>query len=300
VDLALQSLGYPYTAHYDGDFSGFYTDLAAGGWDLVIFANDNYSPPSDILDQLYNYGLTGGKLIVHGWTFSGTEAHPLWVLMGVSLGSSYQDPPPGVYWLDPGNSVFNTPEVVPELLDPTGDIYGIYGFDCTPNFGFDGVAAYTISPENPVRSDSDVALVLGENTIFKGFLDGQFNEDADHDGQLDITELWIDMIYGIYHGYSSYDLVYLDDIGRSRLCVNSSTGAFVYKVLQGRGMGDYPGQATLSLRNGVLFINSITLNPRLQFYDNQRFHKAYGSFTSGVLRSYLDDKNTANNPASCQ
>ncbi len=106
--------------------------------------------------------------------------------------------------------------------------------------------------------------------------------------------------YGYSSSFSCYDLIYVDDLGRSRLCVNSQTGAYIYKVLSGIGQGEYSGQAYLSMRNGVLFINSTTLNPRLQFYDNQKFHRAYGSFTKGTLRSYLDDKNTANNPAACQ
>ena len=49
ADQALQWLGFPYTAHYNGDWSGFATDLAAGGWDLVIVANDNYTPPRPFL-----------------------------------------------------------------------------------------------------------------------------------------------------------------------------------------------------------------------------------------------------------
>ena len=101
-------------------------------------------------------------------------------------------------------------------------------------------------------------------------------------------------------GVSNYDLIYVDDTGRSSLCVNSANGNYLYKVLRGAGAGEYTGTAYLSMRNGTLFIHSTTLNPRLQFYDNQRYHRAYGSYTYGTLRSYLDDKNTSNDPAGCQ
>ena len=60
------------------------------------------------------------------------------------------------------------------------------------------------------------------------------------------------------------------------------------------------GQAYLSLRNGIArSSHSTTLNPRLIFYDNQKFHSAYGSFTQGTLRSYLDDRNTTDDPLTC-
>ena len=121
-----------------------------------------------------------------------------------------------------------------------------------------------------------------------------------YDNDQDNGQILINSMEYYYYTRSCYDLIYIDDLGRSRLCEDSQTGAFVYKVLSGAGQGEYSGQAYLSMRNGVLFINSTTLNPRLQFYDNQKFHRAYGSFTKGTLRSYLDDKNTANNPAACQ
>ena len=295
ADQALQWLGFPYTAHYNGDFTGFISDLNTGAWDLVIFASDNYGTPSDIFDELYTYASGGGRLILHGWTLSGYPAHPLWAFMGVQISNPYYDPVPGVYWLEPGHSVFNDPMSVPELLYPIGGRYGTYGFRCSPLPGFAPVAAWNV----PDKADADVALVLGPTTIFKGFLDGQYDQDEDDDGMLDITELWINMISGIMEGFSAYDLIYVDDLGRAKLCVNSQTGDFSYKVLKGTGIGEYTGQAYLSMRNGVLFINSTTLTPRLQFYDNQKFHKAYGSFTKGAIRSYLDDKNTANDPTSC-
>jgi len=295
TDQALQWLGFPYTAHYNSDWGGFSTDLAAGGWDLVIVANDNWGPPGSIFDALYAYASGGGRLILHGWTLSGYSAHPLWAFMGIQLGGGYGDPP-GVYWLEPGNSVFNAPMSVPELLNPIGDRYGTYGYRCTPLPGFAAVAAWESMPS---RGDSDVALVLGPTTIFKGFLDGQYDQDNDSDGKLDTTELWINMISGIMEGFSAYDLIYVDDFGRAKLCINSQTGDYSYQVLKGTGIGEYTGQAYLSMRNGTLFINSTTLNPRLQFYDNQRYHRAYGSFTWGTLRSYLDDRSTLNNPATC-
>src|SRR5262249_19417921 len=55
LDQALQRLGVGYTAHYDADFAGFEADLQSHPWDLVLFGDDNFFPPTSTLTALNNY-----------------------------------------------------------------------------------------------------------------------------------------------------------------------------------------------------------------------------------------------------
>ena len=150
------------------------------------------------------------------------------------------------------------------------DVTGHTAIDCTPLPGFAAVAAWEAWR---TRGDADVALVLGPTTIFKGFLDGQYDQDDDSDGMLDITELWINMINGIMEGFSAYDLIYVDDTGRAKLCINSQTGDYSYKVLQGHRdrRVHRPGVPFHAQRDALH--QQHHPEPPAQFYDNQRFHK---------------------------
>ena len=62
LDQALQALGVNYTAHYDGDFSGFEADLAKGGWDVVLYEGENYWTPETTLTALNDWVQSGGHL----------------------------------------------------------------------------------------------------------------------------------------------------------------------------------------------------------------------------------------------
>ena len=193
LDQALQALGLSYTAHYDDDFAGFETDLAAGGWDLVLFGNDTYWPESSTLDALNAYAAGGGRVIVNSWVMADYPGHALWTTLGATWVADDDDPPAPVYWWQPGHRFFNVPNDVPEFTSLTDDVgYGTYGQYVEPLAGFQALAGYTTPGPDP----NQAALILGNDgrTIFKGFLDGQNDADLDGDGVLDGVELWINMI----------------------------------------------------------------------------------------------------------
>ena len=97
----------------------------------------------------------------------------------------------------------------------------------------------------------------------------------------------------------AYDLNCYDDTGRSRICVNSLTGAWKWTVLRGAGIGTYSGTGSVTWVNGVLILTSQAGEPwRLSVKYLDRDHKASGSFTYPVKRvtSVCADSNTTNNP----
>jgi hypothetical protein len=127
VDQALRYWGYGYTAHYDGDFSGFVADLTGGTtWDLVIFAHENYVTDTWVFDALNTYALGGGRLIFQTWQFGGgggdysppagraeSYPHPLFATLGFNYVYTNYDPPWNTYWWDPAHPFFTTPMTVP-------------------------------------------------------------------------------------------------------------------------------------------------------------------------------------------
>jgi subtilisin family serine protease len=198
VDQALQGLGLSYTAHYDGDFSGFQGDLESGPWDLVVFADDNFIPDTSVLDAMNNYVQGGGRLIAHSWVVGADPSHPLWSSLGFTLVSDDNDPPDPVHWWEPDHPAFTFPESVPEATQLDGGIYGVYGQHVEPDDGATAIAGYT---EAPAPNDAALVLANEDRTAFKGFLDGQNSADQDADGTADGVELWTNLINGIGSGF---------------------------------------------------------------------------------------------------
>ena len=221
VDQALQRLGLSYTAHYDGDFEGFMSDLNSGTWDLVIFANDNFFPfDFTIFDSLNAYVEDGGRLALHTWVVEFDPGHPLWARLGFSFGESVFDVPANVHWWQPDHPAFTSPELVPELTQLEAVGFGIYGQRGDALDG-ESIAGYT----TPGPDEGQAALVVAndENTVFKGFLDAQNSADLDTDGVPDAVELWQNLAFGVSSGFFS-DVPWLTEtpgsgtiaIGRNR------------------------------------------------------------------------------------
>jgi hypothetical protein len=199
LDQALQALGLAYTAHYNGDFSGFEVDLSGGAWDLVLFGQDLYGAPESVFTALNNYVAGGGKLVLHTWQVSSYLANPLWSTLGFAWVSNDTDPPDPVYWWQPDHPIFRYPESVPELTVLNGGIYGIYGQHVEPLAGAEAVAGYTTPGPDP--DEAAIVLANDNRTVFRGFLDGQNSADLDGDTVLDGVELWINLIAGIQVGF---------------------------------------------------------------------------------------------------
>ncbi len=219
VDQALQTLGLPYTAHYDADFDGFLNSLNGSTWDIVIFADDNWYPPESVLNALTGYVAAEGNLILHSWTVGFNPTAALWETLGVRWQADNYEPPVPIYWWQPDHPIFTRPQEVPQLLTPTGGIYGIYGQQVEPLDGAVALAGVT-----EVETPNQATLVLGNDgrTVFRGFSDGQHNADLDGDGLIDALELWINLLDGIQTNFQ-YDVAWLaTDVVTGTLAANGT------------------------------------------------------------------------------
>ena len=223
VDQALQYWGYGYTAHYDGDFSGFVADLTGGtAWDLVIFAHENYGTDTSVFDALNTYALGGGRLIFQTWQMDGggdsyAYTYPLFQTLGFNLVEANYDPPWNTYWWDPIHPFFNSPMTVPEFTSLTQYRYGTYGGRGDADRGFTAVAGFVSGQPTAISIPGYAALVVGNGgkTIFKAFLDGQNDANLNENEYPDGAELWINMIGGIYGGTALFGSDWTTPSGRS-------------------------------------------------------------------------------------
>ncbi|NLI47670.1 MAG: hypothetical protein GX414_11250 [Acidobacteria bacterium] len=294
LDQALQWWGLPYTAIYNGAFAAFETTLASQAWDIVIFANDNNGPPPSTFTALENYLLSGGILYVHTWRAG--NAPSLITNMGANIWSNLGSPMP-IYQWDPSHPIFTDPKSVPDFLTFATVYYGIYGqmLMCQP--GFDALAGYTPSPDS-----YSAALILGNDgrSILRGFMDAPLAIDQDGDFMLDGVELWINTLAYLTGG--GYDLIFVDDYGRSKLCINSDTGDYVYHVLTGTGAGEYAGTGVFKAYNYGYYFYNQDGNPWLVYVNHAtNINRATGYLKWGAKRinSVLYDRITTDNPDSC-
>lgn len=189
--VALQNLGYSYTGYLDEDFAGFTTALTEGTWDLVIFADDNWTPPAGTYAALLAYVQGGGRLFYHSWQ----RNVALETALEVSVISDYGSNIP-VYRWNASHPIFNNPNAVPDLTALEGISYYVYGYKVNPTGGGIGVAGCVGVP-----TPNECAMVIGNggNTVYQGWMDADF-ADADTDGKNDQVELYENMILGLCTG----------------------------------------------------------------------------------------------------
>ncbi len=184
AEEALQNLGYTYAAHYDGDFTGFETALGSATWDIVIFANDNFSPPSSTFAALLNYVQSGGKLIYHSWISNAA----LETALGVTISSPSGNPIPIYKWV-PGDQLFTIPNIIPNLTDLGTFSYAVDSWYTDPIAPAAALAGYTVSY---AADQSGLIVGNGGKTIYQGWMDANIG-DADADGNNDQVELYENM-----------------------------------------------------------------------------------------------------------
>ena len=199
IDVALQTLGLGYQAHYDADFDDFVAALSGGTWDLVIFGQESWGfEGTFVFDALLDYLDGGGALVMSSWQMSMAATHDLWAAMGVTFRADDTRPPDPVYWWDVSHELFNVPELVPEFTSLTQGVYSVYGQHLDVAGNGVAVAGYTQSPGEPGQA----ALVLANDgrSVFRGFTDGANNADLDSDARPDAVELWVNTVTWILAG----------------------------------------------------------------------------------------------------
>ncbi len=95
---------------------------------------------------------------------------------------------------------------------------------------------------------------------------------------------------------STFDWHFADDYGRSEMCVNSTTGAWLYKVLTGNGAGTtLAGAGTITTGSGYSRLVAAAgsgVNLNLTYYTTA--HRATASLSSRAASSSLYDSDTTN------
>ncbi len=180
----------------------------------------------------------------------------------------------------PAGSDVPTPLPVGGLTIPAGATYGLYltttGGACGFNYT-DGTTDY---------SNSDLTIYHG---FGKSYPFGDTYE----------PRIWNGTIYYTLGG-SAYDLSYLDDFGRSQVCVNSKTGAWQYAVLSGFWKGVYTGKASISKTSDRWTFRSVAGSPRLMLLTvYPQMFRATASLGGSDFVSQLSDRNTKDDPPGC-
>jgi len=99
----------------------------------------------------------------------------------------------------------------------------------------------------------------------------------------------------------SSDFIFVDDLGRSKLCVNAD-GTFLFRVLTGPDAGEYEGMAQVVERAGVYVFMNPRGTPWTLYVVYDGLHgRAVGFYQQPGFddRSHLSDRNTADNPDTC-
>jgi len=204
LDLALRSLGIPYTGVY-GAIAFFREQLTGGDWDAVVFDHQSafiYEFDYGIYDELLAFVEQGGRLILGSWQIGDVPDHPLWEALGVRWLEDYETPAP-LAWTDAEPRFFDVPNDVPDFTE-LEDFYQIDGHLLEASA--DAVVLARLLPSAatagwlrgagiqalaPSRLPPPVLVLANDGrTIFRGFIDGNNTSDLDADGVLDTVELW--------------------------------------------------------------------------------------------------------------
>ena len=99
---------------------------------------------------------------------------------------------------------------------------------------------------------------------------------------------------------SSYDLSYVDDMGRSLVCASSKTGDWQYVVLSGAGKGVYTGKGSATKLTDRIVVRSVAGSRRLMLLTVwPQLFKATASLGGSDFSSWLSDRNTKDDPPGC-
>lgn len=242
-DQALRNLGLSYIAVY-GDWGEFYNLLDSESWELVIFANDNFSAEDSIYTALEEYVNEGGTLIFQSWDLINHQSHSIWeALGGVYNGHSNQKM--NILRTDNEHEFFNDINQIEDFTQFSGgepqEVSEIYSGLVE---GFEPIATFS---ENPAITDS-LALIRGNEgkTVFKTFVDSHLRDDQNENGKFDGIELWENLIYNILDTEFEANFwvrvenaPYLNHAGTAQAYMENDTGRLF--VFGGQGNNTFAG-----------------------------------------------------------
>ena len=112
------------------------------------------------------------------------------------------------------------------------------------------------------------------------------------------TKALDDVFLSVCQGTSTYNLSFLDDLGRNSLCINSSSGNYLWKILKGNGAGtSYTGTGQVTSTTTLLTLtNTSGASQRIMLNYYKVPKSAAGYCLCGTQYLTLFDSNTANGP----
>ncbi|MBN2230524.1 MAG: hypothetical protein JW779_13130 [Candidatus Thorarchaeota archaeon] len=180
---ALRDLGLNYYLTYIDDFMNL--SLNSYDWDLVVLDGPYYTMYT-YYDDMLEYVLSGGKLIMSEYFAASFSDHPLWAALGVKILETIGDNRTLSIWT-PDHPIFNIP-----------NDYGCSEFLSTVDFGAEGTlmepyanaTALVGNSTVPTTNQSVIVLRNDHKTIMNAFLIDQFQGDLDDSTYMDAYELW--------------------------------------------------------------------------------------------------------------
>ncbi len=184
---ALDNMGYSYTYYIEGEFGAFETALTSWHWDLVIFNDENYPPPSSLFDALNAYVQSGGRLIFCTWKMHSHLDNPLWTSMGISWAQTIYSESWTLYPWQANHSILNDPNTLNTTLSYNYGGYGTYGYYVDALSG--ATALFGATPSD-TAGNAIIVVNQANTTIFNGLLTSIMSSDNDADGKRDDVELY--------------------------------------------------------------------------------------------------------------
>jgi len=258
-------------------------------YDVVIqWTNSGWSYGAALGDVLADYVDAGGKVVVStfdwqsgSWDLSGrfvTQQYSPLLSTGYGEGDHYAPAYLGTY---------NASNPIMQGVTSAYDVYRDYT-SLTP--GATLVASWD-DGENLVATK---ACVVAINSY-----PGPYYQWGGYTSQMvTMYHNAVDCLMTSCGGGPTYDLSFLDDPGRSSLCINSTSGSYLWNILKGTGAGTgYTGTGKVTNTAALLSLISAAGNPQcINFYYRKTSKAAIGTFVSGRVVSSLFDSNTTNDP----
>jgi len=285
VEALLLAGGMPYAVHTSAEFGTL--DFSAFG--LIVVSSDQnqtfYDNYAANAAKFTDYVAAGGTLFFsacdQGWN-SGHLNAPLPGGMAYSFNPAQYN--------DILNPCHPTVQGVP---NPFWGNWASHG-----SFSNVPAGAEVIAVAQGTGVPTLVEYTLGSGVVLASALTLEIAYDWGWDGGLVLSN----SLPYLYNYMPPETLVFVDDYGRSMVCVDATNGYFAFRVMTGKGIGQYQGEAIMNTRGSVLYLTSPRGAPWQLYlvYDMANgLATAYFLYPSYGVRSILYDRNIGNNPTKC-
>ncbi|HQO24981.1 MAG TPA: hypothetical protein PLK89_04675, partial [Acidobacteriota bacterium] len=253
---------------------------------VIVHCNYPYLDNVAMGDRLADYVDAGGRVILSVFNWYTGGSYP-WFISGRMLTTGYSP------FLSAGGNQYSTSclgayQAAHPLMQGVSALCEFYRDRVSLAPGAQLVASYSDGEELVAVNGCIVAINIypGPGPAYTGDVDVLFHNA---------------ILYLMEGCGGSSDFIFVDDLGRSKLCINAD-GTFLFQVLTGPDAGEYEGTAQVVERAGVYVFMNPRGTPWTLFLVYDGLHgRAVGFYQQPGFddRSHLSDRNTADNPDTC-